>query len=105
MTMHNQPANVLVGSEVPFIGGTTTTGTGLVQNSVQRLPVGLQLGVTPRISPDGLIVMEIDAVKSALSDIGVPVSVGHDGCCLQTDLPTVNAFIFFSFVSSKGKIF
>lgn len=83
MTLNNQPASVLVGQEVPFIGGTTTTGTGLVQNDIERLPVGLQLGVTPRISPDGMVVMEIDAVKSSLSDVGVPVSIDQNGNAIE----------------------
>ena len=65
MTLNNQPANILVGQEVPFIGGTTNTNAGF-QQDVVREPVGLQLGVTPRISPDGLVVMEIDACEVSL---------------------------------------
>jgi general secretion pathway protein D len=37
---------------------------------------GLILGVTPRISPEGMVVMEIDAEKSTVgrAEDGIPVS-------------------------------
>ena len=100
MTLNNQPANILVGSEVPFIGNTTFSANGLAQNSIDRQPVGLQLGVTPRISPDGLVVMEIDAVKSALADAGVVVSVDQFGNAIEQ--PIVNTTQASTTVSARS---
>jgi len=76
MTLDNQPAFVMVGQRVPTISNTTISQVGQT-NSVQYQNVGLMLGVTPRISPDGLVVMQIDATKSDLGDIntGVPVAI------------------------------
>lgn len=65
MTLDNQPAMVQVGQRVPRIA--TSSIIGLNQNfGVDLYDVGLILGVTPRISPEGLIVMEVDAQKSAV---------------------------------------
>jgi general secretion pathway protein D len=75
MTLDNQPAFIMVGQAVPQITGTTSTSVGQT-NSISMTNVGLIMNVTPRISPDGLVVMEIDAVKSDLGPIeqGIPVS-------------------------------
>jgi len=75
MTLDNQPAFVQVGKRVPRIVGTAITQIGQ-QNSLVLENVGLILGVTPRISPDGRVVMEVDAEKSELGpvDEGIPVS-------------------------------
>ncbi len=63
MTLNNQPAFVLVGQRVPLISQVNQTNFG-VTNATTLTNVGLVLGVTPRISPDGLVVMEIDAENS-----------------------------------------
>lgn len=80
MTLDNQAAFVQVGSRVPRVTGVTVAVTGQTNNVVD-VNVGLILGVTPRISPDGLVVMEIDAEKSALGSEadGVPISVSSTG--------------------------
>jgi general secretion pathway protein D len=76
MTLDNQPAYIQVGQRVPRITGTTVNTVGQV-NNITLENVGLILGVTPRISPDGLVVMEIDAEKSELGAEadGIPVSI------------------------------
>lgn len=89
MTLDNQPAFIQVGQKVPRITGTSITQVGQV-NSVELENVGLILGVTPRISPEGMVVMEIDAEKSDVgSEIdGIPVSVSSDGAVIRS--PRVN---------------
>jgi len=76
MTLDNQPAFIQVGKRVPRITGSTAQTQGLV-NTIDLENVGLIVGVTPRISPDGKVVMEIDAEKSELDPIstGIPVAV------------------------------
>jgi Flp pilus assembly secretin CpaC len=48
--------------------------------------IGLILAVTPRISPDGTVVMEIDAEKSNLGteQDGIPVAVSTDGTIIRS---------------------
>ena len=64
-TSHAIPGSFFVGETVPYITGFTDYG-GLVgsgglatRSSVQQANVGFSLFVTPFITPDGLVVMEI----------------------------------------------
>ena len=84
-TLDNQPAFIQVGQRVPRIVGSTVNQNGQ-SNSVSLENVGLILGVTPRISPDGNVVMEIDAEKSALGpeQEGIPVAVSVDGTVIRS---------------------
>jgi type II secretory pathway component GspD/PulD (secretin) len=65
MTLDNQPAYIQVGQQVPQIRGVSLTQFGQT-NNIDYEDVGLILQVIPRISPDGLVVMEIDANRSAV---------------------------------------
>ncbi|MFV2067548.1 MAG: type II secretion system protein GspD, partial [Pirellulales bacterium] len=80
MTLDNQPAFIQVGQRVPRIIGTQINQVGQV-NSVALENVGLILGVTPRISPTGMVVMEIDAERSEVGPDaeGIPISVSATG--------------------------
>jgi type II secretion system protein D len=88
MTLDNQPAFVQVGQRVPRITGSTITQVGQ-QNNIVLENVGLILGVTPRISPDGRVVMEVDAENSQLGNIadGIPVTTSG-GVVINS--PTIN---------------
>jgi type II secretion system protein D len=81
MTMDNQPAYIQVGQRVPRVNSSSITTAGNQINTITLENVGLILGVTPRISPDGLVVMELDAEKSALEPLssGIPISVLTNG--------------------------
>jgi len=73
-TLDNQLAQIQVGQQVPVVDGVTITGTiGIATPQIVQQQVGIILAVTPRISPDGSIVMETVATKSSLSDEGVPI--------------------------------
>ncbi len=80
MTLDNQPAFVQVGQRVPYITESQLTNFGRV-NQVELIDVGLILGVTPRISPEGMVVMEIDAEKSLVGpeDEGIPIAISPTG--------------------------
>lgn len=67
MTLDGQGANVNVGQTVSRVLGSSATQNAVTQDVVDT-PTGITLGVTPRVSPDGLIIMEVDVIKSALSD-------------------------------------
>jgi general secretion pathway protein D len=85
MTLDNQQAFIQVGQRVPRVVSSSITQFGQV-NSVAMEDVGLLLGVTPRISPEGNVVMEIDAEKSKVgkeSD-GIPISVSADGAIIRS---------------------
>jgi len=89
MTLDNQPAFIQVGERVPRVVGSQVNQVGQV-NTVTLENVGLILGVTPRISPDGMVVMEIDAEKSDLGTEaeGIPISISATGEVIRS--PRIN---------------
>ncbi|MCA9040152.1 MAG: hypothetical protein KDA65_07405 [Planctomycetaceae bacterium] len=89
MTLDNQPAFIQVGERVPRIVNTTLNQFGQV-NTVELENVGLIVAVTPRISPEGNVVMEIDAEKSELGTEadGIPIATSVDGEVLRS--PRIN---------------
>jgi general secretion pathway protein D len=62
-TSHAVPGSFFIGSTVPYASGISTypgfTTGGYSSATVQQIQVGTQLDVTPFITPDGLVVMEI----------------------------------------------
>jgi general secretion pathway protein D len=84
-TLDNQPAFIQVGQRVPRIVGSTF-GVNGQSNAIDLENVGLILGVTPRISPDGNVVMEIDAEKSKVGpeEEGIPVAISTEGTIIRS---------------------
>ena len=60
-TSHAIPGVFTLGRRVPFASGGYTAGytTGTTYNSVEYLPISIELFVTPYVTPEGYIVMEI----------------------------------------------
>ncbi len=85
LTLDNQQAFIQVGQRVPRIVSSIINQNG-AQNNVQLENVGLIIGVTPRISPEGNVVMEIDAEKSKLGpeSEGIPVSISANGSIIRS---------------------
>ncbi len=85
MTIDNQPAFIQVGQKVPRVTNISISTVG--QTSATTLEnVGLMLAVTPRISPDGMVVMEIDAEKSDVAPEieGIPVGFSASGQVIRS---------------------
>ncbi len=71
-TVHNQLAEIQVGQSVPRVNGVTISNN-IANPNIEYDDAGIILSVTPRINPDGQIVMEVIAEKSNYIDDGVPV--------------------------------
>ena len=75
-TLDNQVAQIQVGQQVPIVTGfTPPTATVGAYPLVTQDSAGIILTVTPRISPEENIVMEVVAEKSAFTGAGVPLFV------------------------------
>ena len=59
ITSHAVPANFFVGKSVPFKQGEYSYGTG-TSSTYNQLQVGVTLSVEPYITPDGLVVMQVN---------------------------------------------
>lgn len=85
MALDGQPGYVQVGQNVPRIIQTNFDALTGTTNTIQYEPVGLILQVVPRISPDGLVVLQIIANKSEVGPEaeGIPISVSPTGQVLR----------------------
>ncbi|HIF42242.1 MAG TPA: hypothetical protein EYQ74_14250, partial [Planctomycetes bacterium] len=75
--LHNQTGLIHVGQTFQQVNGVSAANalTGVSQPSLEERAVGIQLTVTPRVSPDGTIVMEVVATKDQISPNNtVPIS-------------------------------
>lgn len=66
MVTDNQTAQIQIGDQVPTLGNTQTTTTGII-TSVNYISTGVQLTVTPRINAGGLVSMDISQTVSTPS--------------------------------------
>jgi type II secretory pathway component GspD/PulD (secretin) len=91
MALDNQTGRAFVGEIVPIITSSTTNNFGNPINSVTPAPVGLELLVTPRISPEDLVVMQVSAAKRELGplDQGVPIAISPNGDPIR--VPRINS--------------
>lgn len=71
--LDNQLAQIQVGQRVPIVDGVTISATGLANPNIVYDEAGIILTVTPRISPEGQVVMEVIAEKSQYTGAGVPI--------------------------------
>jgi type II secretion system protein D len=85
-TLDNQLAYVNVGALVPRITGGQSSTIGTFNPTVQDISVGIILEVTPRTSPDGTIVMAINATKSSVGpeETGIPVFTDPTGNVIRS---------------------
>ncbi len=63
LTSDNQKAEIMVGQNVPFTVGQTqnaTTGAGSFFNTIERKDVGIKLAITPQISSDDSVRLDIN---------------------------------------------
>ena len=74
VTADNKPAAINIGQRVPLITDSRVTERGDTINSFRYEDVGVNLSVTPKISPDGFVKMEIGTTNSALSSSSVELN-------------------------------
>lgn len=102
-TIDNQLAQIQVGQEIPRINGfNINANTGNATPIVQPRSVGIILTVTPRISPEGKVVMEVVARKDALNPVGVPLFTNPNGSVITAPIiDTTNALATVSIRSGQ----
>jgi len=71
---NNKEAKIQVGSSQPILtntyttpGVTSTTGSGVVEGTIEYKDIGIILSVTPRISDGGLVSLEISIENSSVN--------------------------------------
>jgi general secretion pathway protein D len=94
LTSHATEGSFFVGSEVPFVNGTTAGGVYGNSSYYQREQVGVGLNVLPYITPDGLVVMEI---SQEIASLGKPIKIDNN------DVPTTQTRNATSTVTVRDK--
>jgi general secretion pathway protein D len=74
-TMDNQTALVNIGQDVPYVSSVAVT-TGVVTPVVSYRSVGVIMQVTPRIGPDGTVIMRV--IPEVSSVLPTQVSLGSN---------------------------
>src|SRR5690606_13272788 len=99
IAMDGPDGYILVGQRVPTIPGVSLTTSGPT-NDILYQQVGIIMQVRPRISPDGLVVMEITTEKSAVGPEaeGIPISVSAGGQIVRA--PRIDATTAYTTVSA-----
>jgi type II secretion system protein D len=92
-TVDNQTAQIQVGQEVRLVNGFTTQGTaGVNVPTVTPRQIGIILQVTPRITPDGLVVMQVIARKDTIAPgAGITLVTSPTGNITVPIINTINA--------------
>ena len=78
LTLDNQEASIIVGENVPFVTGqSTSTGAGVSNpfTTIQREDVGLTLKVTPHLAGERSIRLELEQETSSVKDTATSAAV------------------------------
>jgi general secretion pathway protein D len=76
-TLDNEPAEIIVGQNVPFVTGSyTTAGTTTPFTTIQRQDVGITLKVVPRVTDGDVIRLQVNQEVSSIST--TPVAGASD---------------------------
>lgn len=69
-TLDNQPAEIIVGQNVPFRTGSFTS-EGSTQNTIERRDVGITMRVVPRVNQGDVVQLDITQEVSSLAQASV----------------------------------
>ncbi len=74
MTLDNQEAEIVVGQNVPFVtGSTTTSGDGTTNpfQTIERQDVGVTLKVVPKITDGDVVMLDVEQEVESVSESSV----------------------------------
>ena len=74
VTADNKPATINIGQRVPLITDSRVTVQGDTINSFRYEDIGVNLTVTPKISPDGFVKLELGTTNSSISSGTVEIN-------------------------------
>ncbi len=95
-TMDNEEARIVVGQNVPFRTGSTTSGSNGTSNpftTIQREDVGLTLEVTPNIHDGNLVQLKVHQEVSEVDPASLSVIGAEGSADLITNIRTIDTTI------------
>ena len=73
--MDNQSGFIQVGANFPYLSTSSVTGTGVATQNIAYQPIGVTMRVTPRVNPDGKVLMRVEPQIASVAP--APVSLGN----------------------------
>ncbi|MGB7329569.1 MAG: secretin N-terminal domain-containing protein, partial [Rubripirellula sp.] len=105
MTVDNTEGYVQVGRQIARIRDVTQNVSGSLV-STEDIEVGLILRIRPRVGSDGLIVMEVDATRSARDGVnGTPIPAGDGSVVIIDDIIRTTAQSVVAAYSGQTVVF
>ena len=94
----NHEALIQIGQQVPVVDGVSVTANGSANPVIRQDKAGIILKVTPQISPESNVLVDVQAEKSAFqTGNGVPIFVdGTNGNVIEAprkDITTANTLV------------
>jgi len=74
MARNNEEATMTIGEEVPIVTNSRVTDSGETINTVTYEDIGIILTVTPHITPDSLVELEVESEISSMTGETIDVS-------------------------------
>ena len=90
----NQTGFVQVGQNFPYLSNSTLTATGAAQQSIAYEPTGVTMRVTPRVNPDGKVLMRVEPQIESVTNS--PVSLGNGVLAPAFNVETVQTTVLAS---------
>ena len=87
----NQTGFFQVGQQFPRVTASTLTGVGTAQQSIEYVDTGIVLRVTPRISPEGRVLMRVE--PSITTPTTTNISIGNGVFATPLDTQTVQTTV------------
>ncbi len=81
----NQTGYTNIGQSFPILGGSTIATGGLAQQSVTYVNIGIQLEVTPRVNPDGKVLLRVAPTVSSVSPTTVSLGNGVNATAFNSE--------------------
>ncbi len=78
LARNNETANITIGQEIPFITNSRVTENGQIINTITYEDIGIIMDVTPHITRDRMVEMDVAPEISTLTGETVPVSETFD---------------------------
>ena len=84
ITTDNEPAEIVVADVIPFPMGSTVGTSGVTVQTIERLPVGIRLNITPQISEGEYLNLDIVTEVSSTREAPAGLNTAQFGIATTT---------------------
>ena len=93
ITTDNEPAEIVVADIIPFPMGSTVGTSGVTVQTIERLPVGIRLSITPQISEGEYLNLDIATEVSSTREAPSGLNTAQFGIATTTRSATSSVIV------------